>query len=545
MAGGVTLCDMAAAVTRHIWRRISGYGNNRVDMAPPCESTPANAANSCHRLYIPSPSPAQAHTSQDKPPQRRAQHSDDPMNLNSQDRSPPASQETAGGVRAVLVGKLRSFQTQLAAMTGFSSNVSRVRPDKSSDESSSRPKSSSQQDEESSQAADSAVVPQSQPAAGSESVREELLRHAQQHAAQMRHEHGIRVRDFAYESTLPPVPAMRRLPAPPRSRALKRKSRFYEDDDEPHIPSLSSPASSPNSYPNKRPRPLRREPTEPLTPEDASTSQARRLGRRSIEPLSQPSQQLSYGDLNDLFHNPPSQAQSDTNTPHRPLTPPRRLRLSLPNSPSNPLDIPVEDFASSRTPIRPSGWVDTPVVTPNGSCHFDFSSPVQAPSTLPTIPETGESQKSQISDTASLEAIPMIVDAPGPVEPAFSLSQPHPTLLPAPYLSPRPSLLSRHLSHASLRDISRSPSRTPLPSTSTSQSSPRYQLRSRTGKAGPSALTRAGSRNLFSKGCAAPSQHKQGRKTRSTLSKKASGKNLLSAPVRRSTRIPGGRAAKR
>ena len=78
---------------------------------------------------------------------------------------------------------------------------------------------------------------------------------------------GIKVRDFAYESTLPPIASIPRVPRQiqPSARPLKRTSREWDEGN--GAPSCSSRppfGRESTNEPNKKPNALVRRPTEPL-----------------------------------------------------------------------------------------------------------------------------------------------------------------------------------------------------------------------------------------------------------------------------------------
>lgn len=119
---------------------------------------------------------------------------------------------------------------------------------------------------------------------------------------------GIKVRDFAYESKLPPIPPFRRKPVQPVMRSPKRLHRFGEEDiDNEDVFSVG-----------ERPK-LQRVDTEPVIEEPASQRMP------------------AYSDLTRL---PP---------------------LFLP--PSQP---PIHDSQESEPYVE----IDTPLVTPNGSLNW-------------------------------------------------------------------------------------------------------------------------------------------------------------------------------
>ena len=84
--------------------------------------------------------------------------------------------------------------------------------------------------------------------------------------------YGIKVRDFAYESKLPPVPTVKRLPRTSAwdDRRLKRAIEATEEDDHDWIRRLGTRRTvpRPNMGQPVTPSPIQRKPTEPMLPSD-------------------------------------------------------------------------------------------------------------------------------------------------------------------------------------------------------------------------------------------------------------------------------------
>ncbi|KAJ3526482.1 hypothetical protein NM688_g8258 [Phlebia brevispora] len=107
----------------------------------------------------------------------------------------------------------------------------------------------------------------------------------EQHKANMLATYGIKVRDYAYESTLPPVPAYHPPPRPKGPRPLKRTRQQYEeesgDDDDYGIadilPSVLDDLRPPRQdksdiRPAKKQKHVERARTEPLEGESEPTA---------------------------------------------------------------------------------------------------------------------------------------------------------------------------------------------------------------------------------------------------------------------------------
>ena len=93
---------------------------------------------------------------------------------------------------------------------------------------------------------------------------------------------GIKVRDFAYENTLPAIVPVPRVPrqVQPAPRALKRPQRDWDDKEGP-LNSSSPVRSLSGQRGPKKPRSLVREPTEPL--QEPVVQHTRTLGRITVK----------------------------------------------------------------------------------------------------------------------------------------------------------------------------------------------------------------------------------------------------------------------
>lgn len=178
--------------------------------------------------------------------------------------------------------------------------------------------------------------------------------------------HNIKVRDFAYESTLPPLPSIT-FPVRPvhmGPRPLKRARKEY--DDEPLWARIA-----PNDYrafQSKRAKQLVRVPTEPVIDDENS----------------QPRREHAYADLSDYSSQEPESQSQDAGggSSHRP-----KPLQGEPTLPVFPVRMPEEqDFNRERTPSGDTEpYVDTPIVTPNGSLQFkDVASTTDPASSLNT-----------------------------------------------------------------------------------------------------------------------------------------------------------------
>ncbi|RDB19816.1 hypothetical protein Hypma_012784 [Hypsizygus marmoreus] len=139
---------------------------------------------------------------------------------------------------------------------------------------------------------------------------------------------GIKVRDFAYESTLPPVQAFhRRQILPGVSRPLKRVTRDGEDEAE----SSSSKDGEGQASSSTKKAKLEREITEPDIQQSSTTNP--------------PLRERGFMNLNDYEQESQSPSQSSNATSQ-----PRELQIS---------QMPLE--------VVESRYITTPLMTPNGS----------------------------------------------------------------------------------------------------------------------------------------------------------------------------------
>jgi hypothetical protein len=167
-----------------------------------------------------------------------------------------------------------------------------------------------------------------------------VLRSSQQPTVEMLQSLGIKVRDFAYESTLPPIAPIPRVPRQiqPSARPLKRTSREWEEED--GAPSRSSrppfgrKATNAYSETNWKPNSLVRKPTEPL----------------ELDLLPVPKRMMGCADLSRPF---PFGGQLTFRR-----TPPRRLSASPPTSPlfGSPSQEASQESELIKTPPGAESW---------------------------------------------------------------------------------------------------------------------------------------------------------------------------------------------
>lgn len=342
------------------------------------------------------------------------------------------------------------------------------------------------------------------------------------HAAHMLDVNGIKVRDFAYESKLPPVPVPR-LGFGGQRRPLKRTWEELDEEEEYHSGETEDREA-------KRQK-LQRELTEPI-PSSQNMPPSQREGFGTLKDLSNAS--LAMGDSDGIGETAPQASTS-------------RQQLPVADQPDAALlDWPVDFGSEEPSMSRPEGWIDTPPLTPGGS--YAPMPQVEAASvgSLMDLDPVETSQEPaatephpfpEVEQTQSFPSIPAVVQSTT-LTSLFSSLTSLPSS-PAPLL-PSPSRSCSFHGHTSLRDISmnynvRSPS-SPSPTPT-----PRYLLRNRVGA---SPVSRSGSRRLSNAGL---SSRPQTRKPRSSVAKRATGsvKATSSKPVRRSPRNKGSRATRR
>ncbi|KAG8218545.1 hypothetical protein J3R82DRAFT_4186 [Butyriboletus roseoflavus] len=160
---------------------------------------------------------------------------------------------------------------------------------------------------------------------------------------------GIKVRDFAYENTLPAIVPVPRVPrqVQPAPRALKRLQREW-DDKEGYLNGLSPAQPLSGQTGSKKPRSLERQPTEPL--QEPAVQHTRALERIIVKRVCS-------------IVTPPPRRTLQT-------TPCTRLSTTPPTSPLTP---PLSHLASQE-----SEFVQTPPAFPF-VVHVDDTSTIPAP----------------------------------------------------------------------------------------------------------------------------------------------------------------------
>lgn len=165
---------------------------------------------------------------------------------------------------------------------------------------------------------------------------------------------GIKVRDFAYESTLPPISSVPQFVGGPRP--LKRERTHEDGGDSPSLPHSPSHARGGHFAVLKKAKGLARELTEPVDPPSVpgQTSLARHTG---VHDFSQTLASFTVGSSRGVSH---------PTTPHRQVYAGNPFPLS--GSPLAALGI----YASpqNQESQESEAWIDTPLVTPKCSLQW-------------------------------------------------------------------------------------------------------------------------------------------------------------------------------
>jgi hypothetical protein len=184
--------------------------------------------------------------------------------------------------------------------------------------------------------------------------------------------HGVKVRDFAYESNLPLIPSIPRVRQLVGARPLKRTRRYFEELGD--VFTVDTPSQSQSCAAGPFQASLL---DLDHQHESASySSQSRPLERKSTEPIIVPGQgsqqqqlyrDVGYADLSQM----PSGSQAAQTSPHHALTPvtPTTVSRTSTLSPA-PLSLPfplTRKSAAAGGSQESESSTDTPLVTPNGS----------------------------------------------------------------------------------------------------------------------------------------------------------------------------------
>jgi hypothetical protein len=293
-------------------------------------------------------------------------------------------------------------------------------------------------------------------------------RQSEQPTVAMLTELGIKVRDFAYESTLPPVPTVYLQPRQIQPSVPKD----VNDPNDPHY--VLEEERKKKVYTFQSTRKIERTPTEPVLESDLLPPP-----RRSFPKIKRTDAQLDLG----------SQSQ------------PQLQSQPAPTHPTLTYDITNTSFSASQPvhgqpahPRQAGTWVDTPVATPNGSLQWppaktmDDKSPIPPPQLESTRTDSRNPLSSELMSYFQMGLADSNLRPQSSGTRAPNLSRSSNVMGRVPTTTPghtssagwecvEPKGLSPSVSHTSLiPTYKRSPLSEPPPSASTV--SPRYYLRS-------------------------------------------------------------------
>jgi len=325
--------------------------------------------------------------------------------------------------------------------------------------------------------------------------------------------HGIKVRDFAYESNLPLIPSIPRArKVVLGARPLKRTKRYFEQPDDIFTVDTHSQSQSATAGPFSQALSQSQESDQQYE----SVNRSRPLERKSTEPViiperesQRPYRDVGYADLSQR----PSSSQATQRSPRHTLTPTTPTAVTRTPTKFSPVSLPFP-FPATKRLISAGGSqeselsTDTPLVTPKGSLTWPTpyitsdlpasqldNNNSQAPSldTMPTYSQLGFSPPfSQApdshpdTDTATVDAA---LGLPATTEVVSNFPQPSldhidPARGSSPSPSPSPSRTRRSRTSRPLTD--------PGPPLTPDAGGPRYFLR----KHGPQGQDRDSSPSL-------------------------------------------------
>ena len=188
---------------------------------------------------------------------------------------------------------------------------------------------------------------------------------------------GIKVRDFAYENILPPVTTVPRfsVQVQPRPRTLKRARDMLEGRDNGEESDEEDPNFSRTFYIDSN--------SNGVSHVYRYRKKSTTLGRTLTEPADEVSQSQGLNTRAQVFTQPSTRGLDSPRPRHNgalcPATPQRYLGKS-PMRSLSPIDtIPQSQPSINGESQETEYWIDTPLVTPNGSIQW----PVQNTSALP------------------------------------------------------------------------------------------------------------------------------------------------------------------
>jgi hypothetical protein len=184
--------------------------------------------------------------------------------------------------------------------------------------------------------------------------------------------HGIKVRDFAYESNLPLIPSIPRArKVALGARPLKRTKRYFEQPDDVFTVDTHSQSQSATAGPLSQALSQSQESDQ----QHESVNKSRPLERKSTEPViiperesQRPYRDVGYADLSQH----PSSSQAVQRSPRHTLTPTTPTAVTRTPTKFSPVSLPFPFPATKRFTAGGGSQeselsTDTPLVTPKGS----------------------------------------------------------------------------------------------------------------------------------------------------------------------------------
>ena len=177
--------------------------------------------------------------------------------------------------------------------------------------------------------------------------------------------HGIKVRDFAYESNLPLIPSIPRArKVVLGARPLKRTKRYFEEPDDVFTVDTHSQSQSATAGPL----------SQEADQQHENINKSRPLMRKSTEPVivperesQRPYRDVGYADLSQH----PSSSQAAQRSPRHTLTPAAPTAVTRTPTKFSPVSLPFPFPATKRLTAGADSQeselsTDTPLVTPKG-----------------------------------------------------------------------------------------------------------------------------------------------------------------------------------
>ncbi|KAH9833729.1 uncharacterized protein C8Q71DRAFT_712116 [Rhodofomes roseus] len=309
----------------------------------------------------------------------------------------------------------------------------------------------------------------------------------QQNAAVLA-EMGIKTRDFAYESKLPPIRSVPYVPVQvvrPRASPLKRKREvdegpWEEYEGKTYYFDTENGGTTVGLRPRKKPKLVERTPTEPADVEEPPLA----------GPSSRPVRTYGVADLSPFLgrRRPQFPNSAQPSTPPRRLPPPTSAPHAGPSQTAG--DASPSQGESQGTSQDTDAWIPTPLVTPQGSLHHGVevedssalpASQLDTPSRLPVPEAMSLSQLGFSPDRSPGSDATYRGSSPSPIRAlTYSPTSGTPSGSSQPPPSPSPARRRRAPAAATARGSTRKTRQRDVPEPAPATRSPRYNLRERT-----------------------------------------------------------------